>query len=116
MGGADYRSFLARNSPPLQTAGEIRTRRGQVIGQHQGLAFYTIGQRKGLGIASQVPLYVLEKDISQNALIVGEADELGTQELVARSINWVSGEPPSQSFRAQVKIRYKAHDAWARLL
>jgi len=113
LGGADYRSFLARHISPSQTAGEIRTRRGQVIGQHQGLSFYTIGQRKGLGIASQVPLYVLEKDISENILIVGEADELGAQELVARSINWVSGEPPSVSFRTQVKIRYKAHDAWA---
>jgi tRNA-uridine 2-sulfurtransferase len=113
LAGADYRSFLARNAPPLQTSGEIRTPRGQVVGQHQGLAFYTIGQRKGLGIASQVPLYVLEKDISQNILVVGEATELGMQALVAGPINWVSGEPPSQSFRAQVKIRYKAHDAWA---
>ena len=113
LGGSDYRSFLARNTSPLQTAGEIRTRHGQVIGRHPGLSFYTIGQRKGLGIASQVPLYVLEKDISQNVLIIGEGDELGAQELVARPINWVSGEPPSQSFRAQVKIRYKAHDAWA---
>jgi tRNA-specific 2-thiouridylase len=113
LGGNDYRSFLARNTSPLQTAGEIRTRRGQVFGQHQGLAFYTIGQRKGLGIPSQVPLYVLEKDITQNVLIIGEADELGAQELVARPIYWVSGEPPSKSFRAQVKIRYKAHDAWA---
>ncbi len=113
LGGNDYRNFLARNASASQSAGEIRTRRGQVIGQHQGLALYTIGQRKGLGIASQVPLYVLEKNISQNILIVGEANELGAQELVARSINRVSGEAPSQSFRAKVKIRYKAHDAWA---
>jgi tRNA-specific 2-thiouridylase len=113
LGNGDYRSFFVRHSsrPPLP--GEIRTRKGKVIGQHQGLAFYTIGQRKGLNIASPDPIYVLEKDISANALIVGNVDELGNQQLVAHSINWVSGGPPSHAFHAQVKIRYKSRDAWA---
>jgi tRNA-uridine 2-sulfurtransferase len=113
LGNGDYRSFFARHSPQAPLPGQIRTRGGQVIGHHRGLAFYTIGQRKGLNIASPDPLYVLEKDISENTLIVGNADERGGQRLIAHSINWVSGSPPSQSFRAQVKIRYKSRDAEA---
>jgi tRNA-specific 2-thiouridylase len=86
---------------------------GQRIGEHQGLAFYTIGQRKGLGVASTDPLYVIEKDTRQNALIVGHKDDLGRIELIAAQMQWVSGIAPNAPFRAQVKIRYKAQDAWA---
>jgi tRNA-specific 2-thiouridylase len=74
---------------------------------------YTIGQRKGLGIASLVPLYVLGKDASTNAVIVGTQDELGSNELTARDVNWVSGETPKEPFRAEVKIRYTAKEAEA---
>ncbi|MFN8462079.1 MAG: tRNA methyl transferase PRC-barrel domain-containing protein [Anaerolineales bacterium] len=72
--------------------GEIVTREGQAIGSHNGLANYTIGQRKGLGVASPVPLYVITKDVVRNTLIVGTQDELGLKELIARDVNWVSGE------------------------
>jgi len=77
------------------------------------LANYTIGQRKGLGVSSPVPLYVLGKDAATNTLIVGKADELGTDELVVEDVNWLSGETPDQPFRAEVKIRYTAQEAWA---
>jgi hypothetical protein len=77
------------------------------------LAFYTIGQRKGLGISSAKPLYVLAKDTKSNTLIVGHQEELGKSELIAVETNWISGHPPEKPLRANVKIRYKAHDAKA---
>jgi len=113
LAGEDYRDFLARNAADMLQPGEIVTRDGKVVGRHNGLANYTIGQRKGLGIASTVPLYVLTKHAPRNTLVVGAADELGSTELTARDVNWVSGEAPSGPFRAQVKIRYTARPAWA---
>jgi tRNA-specific 2-thiouridylase len=88
-------------------------RDGRTIGQHNGLANYTIGQRKGLGVSSPVPLYVLGKDAATNTLIVSEAHELGMDELIANDVNWISGEAPKEAFRAEVKIRYTAREAWA---
>ena len=77
------------------------------------MANYTIGQRKGLGLASPVPLYVLGKDSTTNSLIVGTQEELGSLELVARDVNWQSGETRTEPFRAEVKIRYTAKEAEA---
>lgn len=113
LGSEDYRSFLLRNAPSVQNPGPILNRSGIKLGEHQGLAFYTIGQRKGLGIASQAPLYVLGKDMTRNALIVGEQADLGASELTATNVNWISGNPPETPLRVQVKIRYKAEPAWA---
>jgi tRNA-specific 2-thiouridylase len=81
---------------------------GTHLGVHQGQAFYTIGQRKGLGISAPHPLYVLEKDILANVIIVGQKEELGKIELIAESVNWISGEPPKTPFHAHIKIRYKS--------
>jgi tRNA-specific 2-thiouridylase len=111
LGGDDYRQFLRRNLPQVEQPGPIVTRSGKVLGTHSGLAFYTIGQRKGLGIASPQPLYVLAKDMQRNALVVGDVEELGQSELTAAGANWVAGEAPPQPFPAQVKIRYKARPA-----
>jgi len=113
LAGEDYRNFLQRNAAEMLRAGDIMTRAGEVIGQHTGLANYTIGQRKGLGIASLIPLYVLGKDSITNTLIVGTQDELGSRELIARDVSWLSGEIPKEPFRAEVKIRYTAKEAEA---
>ena len=113
LAGEDYRNFLQRNAAEMLHPGEIVTRDGRVVGQHNGLPNYTIGQRKGLGIASPVPLYVLGKDAATNTVIVGTQDELGTRELVAKDVNWIRGEAPTEPFRAEVKIRYTARPAWA---
>jgi tRNA-uridine 2-sulfurtransferase len=112
LGRGDYRSFLRRNLPEVQEQGAILDVEGQPLGLHEGLAFYTIGQRKGLGIASPVPLYVVEKDRSSNTLIVGPKEALGKNSFQAQQLNWVSGKPPQAPFRAEVKIRYKAAYAW----
>lgn len=116
LGNGDYRGFLSRHAGEhVQNRGLIVNRAGQALGQHQGLAFYTIGQRKGLGITSPTPLYVLEKDLKQNLLVVGRRDELGSSELTAMNVNWVSGQTPAETFRARVKIRYKAQEASAQI-
>jgi tRNA-uridine 2-sulfurtransferase len=114
LGSGDYRGFLTRQAGEnIINPGLIVNRSGEELGRHQGLAFYTIGQRKGLGIASSEPLYVLDKNIEQNLLIIGRKDELGQSELTAIGVNWVSGEAPIRPFRSDVKIRYKAKEAAA---
>ena len=113
LAGEDYRNFLHRNAAEMLKPGEIVTREGLPIGVHDGLANYTIGQRKGLGVASPVPLYVITKDALRNTLIVGTQNQLGSQELMARDVNWLSGETPREPFRAEVKIRYTAKEAEA---
>lgn len=111
LGGDDYRAFLQRRAPHLEQPGPVEDPSGRTLGEHRGLSFYTIGQRKGLGVASRVPLYVLGKDLARNALVVGPAEALGRAELLAGPVNWIAGQPPEASFHATVKIRYKAHPA-----
>ncbi len=116
LAGDDYRNFLRRNAAELMRPGQIVTREGKILGEHNGLANYTIGQRKGLGAGSPVPLYVLGKNAETNTLLVGTQEELGSRELTAREVNWVSGEAPMESFRAEVKIRYTAKEAPAEVM
>jgi tRNA-specific 2-thiouridylase len=116
LAGEDYREFLRRNAPDIGHPGPILTREGRVLGEHQGLAFYTIGQRKGLGVASPVPLYVLAKDAVMNTLIVGGEEELGSSELIVKDVNWISEDVPMGEFRAEVKTRYTAREAWAEIM
>ncbi len=108
LGASDIHDFLIRHAPFAANPGPILDQNGVQLGIHQGLAFYTIGQRKGLRIAAPHPLYVLQKDASRNALIIGPAEELGQAALVAINAHWISGQAPISPFRAQVKIRYKA--------
>ena len=111
LAGDDYRNFLLRNAAEMLKPGKITRRDGEVVGEHNGLANYTIGQRKGLAVSSAVPLYVLGKDAVANTVIVGTQDELGSRELTARDVNWISGEAPNELFRAEIKIRYTAKEA-----
>jgi len=110
LGNSDYRDFLRRNAPEAVNPGPIVSRDGEQIGEHQGLAFYTIGQRKGLGISAPQPLYVLEKSGKENALVVGPLEQLGHDELRTGPVNWISGQAPQNPIRASVKIRYKARE------
>ena len=108
LGGRDYREFLRFHAPDLDAPGPILRRDGSLLGQHRGLSNYTIGQRKGLGLSYHAPLYVLDKNALRNALIVGDRSQLGSDELIATQVNWVSGDAPDAPFRAGVKIRYQA--------
>jgi tRNA-specific 2-thiouridylase len=115
LGQGDYRAFLQRRAPEVVQPGQILNTSGQVLGQHQGLAFYTIGQRKGLGLAAPEPLYVLNLDNQNNSLIVGTLDELGQTDLTAGQVTYVSGYPPAGPLQIMAKIRYKAREVEATL-
>jgi tRNA-specific 2-thiouridylase len=106
LAGTDYANFLERHAPHTKNPGPITLSDGTFLGQHNGLAFYTIGQRKGLGIAAPTPLYVLRKDTRNNTLVVGTKDELGKNKLTAGAANWISGNTPSEPFYADIKTRY----------
>ena len=108
LANSDLVSFLKRHAPQVVAPGPIMDGTGKRLGDHMGLSFYTIGQRKGLGLSSPTPLYVLQKDFAQNALIVGKEGELGQKDLIAEQVTWVAGKPLSSRFKAQIKIRYKA--------
>lgn len=108
LGNSDYRDFLRLHAPDVHRPGPIVNSVGDVLGEHRGLANYTIGQRKGLGISANQPMYVLGMNDIKNALVVGARDELGRDTLTAEHLNWVGGAPPAESFRADVKIRYRA--------
>lgn len=115
LGHGDYRAFLQRHAPAVAQPGPILNSAGQVLGQHQGLAFYTIGQRKGLGLAAPEALYVLRMDRATNSLIVGPLAELGQQELTAQQVTYISGQPPAAPVSITAKIRYKAREVEATL-
>lgn len=108
LGKSDYREFLLAHAPDVMIKGPIMTTAGVVLGEHCGLPNYTIGQRKGLGISHHEPLYVLAMNPFKNALVVGARAELGRDHLIAERFNWVSGAPPAEAFRAEVRIRYRS--------
>jgi tRNA-specific 2-thiouridylase len=111
----DYRRFIGQHAPGAARPGPIVRGDGTVIGTHTGLPFYTIGQRKGIGVSGPEPLYVLALRPETNALVVGTHAELGSRHLTAARVNWVQGQPPAGPIRAEVKIRYKAAPAWAQV-
>ena len=111
----NYRNFLRRNIPDALLPGPIVDTAGRRLGTHEGLPFYTIGQRKGLGIAVGEPLYVTALDPSRNAVVVGHKHELGRRELTAREMNWISRRVPTEPVRVTAKIRYRAPEAAATL-
>ena len=105
----DYRRFLRDWASDSMQSGPIVDRAGTVLGQHNGLPNYTIGQRKGLGLSgTNRPFYVLELDTTDNRLIVGDKAELGQERLTAIRVNWTSDEPVPNGFEATCKIRYRA--------
>jgi tRNA-specific 2-thiouridylase len=108
IGKEGYRAFLENSGTVNHTSGLIKTIDGQVIGEHQGLHNYTIGQRKGLGSGSATPLYVIEKEMTNNELIVGTRDRLGSRTIYARLIHWISRPDPNVQKNIEVKIRYKS--------
>jgi tRNA-specific 2-thiouridylase len=78
------------------------------LGEHKGLEFYTIGQRKGLGISASNPLYVIEKNISTNIIVLGSRDELARKEFKIAEINWISGLAPTMTVECSVQTRYRS--------
>ena len=109
----DYRSFIAKHIPIKP--GDIVDTEDRVLGKHAGLAQYTVGQRQGLGLASNERLYVLRFDVANNRLVVGTRDQLLSNRLFATKLSWVSGKAPQQPINITAKIRYKSPEAAAKL-
>jgi tRNA-specific 2-thiouridylase len=104
--GDDYVAFLECSAGLADTQGEIVHLDGQVLGRHDGTHRYTIGQRKGLGIAWKEPLYVVEIDTAQNRVVVGEQQHVFAAGLRAAEMNWII-PPASDEFAGRCKIRYR---------
>jgi tRNA-specific 2-thiouridylase len=102
----DYGKFLTQAKLVEKHKGDIVNQQGEVVGQHDGIEFYTIGQRKGLHVTSPKPLYVLELDPATNRVIVGEDTALDKDELVVERCNWIPFPEPLGELEVTAKIRY----------
>jgi tRNA-specific 2-thiouridylase len=104
----DYRKFVeTRKGKEIARPGMIVNRQGRELGLHHGIYSYTIGQRRGLGIAAPHPHYVLALDVEKNRVIAGKNEELFSSRLAVREVNWVSLPPPREEMEATVQIRYR---------
>jgi tRNA-uridine 2-sulfurtransferase len=103
--GGDYRALLAERLP--QVAGEIVGQTGAVVGRHDGVAGFTVGQRKGIG-AFGAKRYVTDIDPGRNLITIGEDDDLFSRHLIADGLSWIEDAPPASEFRCEVKVRYKS--------
>ena len=110
----DYRSFLAERSTP--TPGDIVDTSGNVLGSHQGIEYFTVGQRRGLGIYTSEPLFVLSLESENSRVTVGPAEGLLQSNLWASGVNYLSGEPPDGPVEVEAKIRYKSSQSKATLI
>ena len=118
--GGDYKQFITayleeQGEEMPQTAGELVAANGEVIGRHGGISNFTVGQRKGLGVASPSPLYVLNIDPVSHRVTVGADAELATHTLRARRLNWISIPELTGPMRVRAKIRHRHEPAWATL-
>lgn len=107
----DYQSFLKKYGRQVYPKGDIIQKDREVLGQHQGFINYTIGQRKGIGISYQEPLYVLALDKEKNEVVVGTQKELYKKELYAKEINWLVFDELKEPIQCKAKIRYRAKEA-----
>lgn len=107
VGGGGVAAFLRRRLPQAFVPGPIELEDGTVVGRHQGLPGFTLGQRHGLGIAWHEPLYVLALEPARHALIVGPRARLLTRELVLRGCTWHAGALPPQGLRCRVRLRHR---------
>jgi tRNA-uridine 2-sulfurtransferase len=103
----DYARFVEEQAGEKDRRGPIVDREGQTLGEHAGIHRYTVGQRKGLGLTSRRPLYVLKVEPATGTVMVGDEADLGRDALCARGVSWLSGEEPSGPLRTAVQIRYR---------
>ncbi len=107
VAGGDYREFLKKVAGDEISGGKVVDLDGNVLGDHDGLPFYTVGQRRGLGLETNVARYVIDLDYENNVLVVGPEEELYSSGLVATDCSWVNGQPEGEG-TYEVKIRYRA--------
>ncbi len=109
----DYAAYLERANGGAYPPGEFRTADGRVLGRHRGIIRYTVGQRKGLGLALPAPLYVQRKDVASNSVILSDNDALFSRTLTAQEINFLPFDRLERPMRLLAKIRYAHNPEWA---
>jgi tRNA-uridine 2-sulfurtransferase len=103
----DYAAFIDRQTGARESAGVIVDRSGEVLGQHAGVHHFTVGQRKGLGVAAADPLYVLQLRPAERTVVVGPRAQLERTTLSASQVNWISGSAPDRPLRIAAQIRHR---------
>ncbi len=103
----NYKRFLTDRIPEKIQAGDIVNREGHVLGEHQGIPFYTVGQRRGLGISAKTPLYVTELKVDDNTIVVGKNEDLLADTMQVERVNFITIDKLTEPIQADVKIRYK---------
>ncbi len=111
----DYRDFIKDKISGIRP-GKIVDTDGKVLGEHKGIAFYTIGQREGLGIAASKPLYIVKIDTEKNQVVLGDSEAVKGNELIASDISWMAIDGLKGSIRAEAKIRYNHPKAGCEVL
>lgn len=107
----DYKGFLSSRAGEKIKPGPFLDTKGNVLGQHEGIPYYTIGQRKGLGIAFGQPMFVVDIDNANNAVILGSGEEVYSSGLIASDNNWITIEDLNEQMEVEAKIRYSAQPA-----
>lgn len=104
----DYRRYITERAPANVSKGPVLDTQGRVLGEHSGLHNFTIGQRRGLGIASGRPLYVVAIDNARNAVIVGDKEDLAVKEFITIDNNFIAADDLAAPLEVQVKVRYRS--------
>ncbi|MEA3453424.1 MAG: tRNA 2-thiouridine(34) synthase MnmA [Candidatus Caldatribacteriota bacterium] len=104
----NYRKFLTQHNKNIIKPGKFIDKEGKILGDHQGIPFYTIGQRKGLGVSLNKRMYVTEINFHKNVIILSDDKDLYKDKLLVKDLNFISGDKLSNSIKAEVKIRYNS--------
>jgi len=107
----NYRGFIKERAGAQIKPGPFLDKKGNVLGQHRGIPFYTIGQRKGLGLALGYPVYVVDIDVERNAVIVGKKEDVFHNEFIVKDNNFIPFDELTEKLRVKVKVRYKTREA-----
>ena len=113
MAHRDYASFIEKRCGRTFPHGDFVTKDGRVLGEHKGIIRYTIGQRRGLGLALPAPLYVCQKDTENNRVVLCSNEELYAKELYADDVNLIALDRIDTPLRVKAKVRYKHAEQWA---
>ena len=109
----DYAGYVTKHANKRIDEGFFVDTKGNVLGKHKGIVHYTIGQRKGLGIAFGKPMFVVDIDPVKNTVILGSNEDIFKHELIAHDVNLISIDEIKEPIRVQAKVRYSAKPSWA---
>lgn len=116
VGDGHYADFIKEYAPGTLVPGQVLNMEGKVMGEHKGIAFYTIGQRKGLGIQSLMPVYVVDIDPKKNIIMIGGREDALRKSFKVNGLNWISIEELKEPLRAKVKVRSTMTEAQSTLI